>query len=87
LAKAYYPYTSNQRLASHARALNGAAASISNPALPVSLRNSLGPECARATSSRAAELMHVSVRWAAHDGGCRRKAQVPDLGTWETPEC
>jgi hypothetical protein len=32
LAKAYYPYTSNQRPASHARALSGATASIPDPA-------------------------------------------------------
>jgi hypothetical protein len=35
LAKAYYPYTRNQHLASHARALSDAAASIPNPALSV----------------------------------------------------
>jgi hypothetical protein len=37
LAKAYYSYTSNQRPASHARALSGATASIPDPALSVSL--------------------------------------------------
>jgi hypothetical protein len=38
------------------------------------LRSSLGPGCARATSSRAAKLLHVPVRWAAQNGGCRQKA-------------
>jgi hypothetical protein len=81
LAKAYYPYTSNQRPASHARALSGATASISDPALSVSLRSSLGSGCARTASPRAARLLHVPVRWAAQDGGCRKKAHYPGLGT------
>jgi hypothetical protein len=84
LAKAYYPYTSNQRPASHARALSGAAASIPDPALSVSLRSSLGSGCARTASPRAARLLHVPVRWAAQDGGCRKKAHrwgaPPELG-------
>jgi hypothetical protein len=41
----------------------------------VSLRSSLGSGCARTASPRAARLLHVPVRWAAQDGGCRKKAQ------------
>jgi hypothetical protein len=43
----------------------------------VSLRSSLGSGCARTASPRAARLLHVPVRWAAQDGGCRKKAQLP----------
>jgi hypothetical protein len=75
LPKAYYPYTSNQRPTSHARALSGAAASVPNPALSMSLRSGFEPKCARAPGARAARLPHVPVRWAAQDGGCRQKAQ------------
>jgi hypothetical protein len=83
LAKAYYPYTSNQRPASHACALSGAVASIPDPALSVSLRSSLGSGCARTASPRAARLLHVPVRWAAQDGGCRKKAHLPKPEDWQ----
>jgi hypothetical protein len=57
LAKAYYPYTSNQHPASHARALSGAAASIPNPALSMSLRSGFEPKCARGkTTARARKV-------------------------------
>jgi hypothetical protein len=79
LAKAYYPYTSNQRPASRARALSGAAASIPNPALSMSLRSGFGPKYLCAPDARAARLPHVPVRWAAQDGGCRQKAQLYSL--------
>jgi hypothetical protein len=76
LAKAYYPYIRNQRPAPHARALGGAAASIPNPALSMSLRSGSGPKCARAPGARAAKLLYVPVRWATENGGCRQKAQL-----------
>jgi hypothetical protein len=52
LARASYPYTWNQRRASHARALRGTAASIPNPAQLRSLRSGLGPVCARGYLAR-----------------------------------
>jgi hypothetical protein len=45
----------------------------------VSLRSSLGSGCARTASPRAARLLHVPVRWAAQDGGCRKKAHLEQV--------
>jgi hypothetical protein len=87
LARASYPYTWNQRRASHARALRGTAASIPNPA---QLRSRVcatvfGP-CVRAATPRAANLPHVPVRWVMQNGGCRQKAQGT-VGTAATVRC
>jgi hypothetical protein len=80
LARASYPYTWNQRRASHARALRGTAASIPNPEQLRSLRSGLGPVCARGYPARGKSTARARKVRVMQNGGCRQKAHRPLVG-------